>query len=174
MKKLFFVFFCTWVLLIACAKQEQQHPALDPQNLDLTIKAGDDFFLYANGNWIKNNPIPDEYSRYGAFEALIEKNYSDLQTIMMRAAKMENPKKGSLEQKIGDFYASGMDTVKIEKAGLSHLQPFFDEIDAIQNTTDVQVKIAKLHTKAISPLPFSQSSMRKAMPMPASMVPMLN
>ena len=86
-------------------------PPLDPRNMDMSVKPGDNFYLYANGNWLKNNPVPPEYSRWGSFNELIEKNNDALHEIAEKAAaeKSDSPD----VQKVGDFYASGMNEAEI-------------------------------------------------------------
>ena len=68
-------------------------PPIDPKNIDTSVKPQDDFYKFANGNWLKNNPIPPEYSRWGSFNELIEKNNDALHEIAEKAAKAtaENP-----------------------------------------------------------------------------------
>src|SRR5215212_8070023 len=90
-------------------------------NMDTTIKPAEDFFLYANGGWIKNNAIPAEESSWGIGNLVIEENYKRLREISEKAAK-ENAAKGTTSQKIGDFWATAMDSTKIEQAGLKPLQ----------------------------------------------------
>jgi putative endopeptidase len=85
----------------------------DPANMDLSVKPGDNFYLYANGNWIKNNPVPASKTRWGSFNELAEESSKRLRTLLVDAAK--NSKKDRLNQMIGDFYASGMDSIAIEK-----------------------------------------------------------
>ena len=99
--------------LSAVTPEVQKNP-IDLNNFDNSIKPGNDFFRYSNGGWMKTNPIPDEYSRWGAFNILDEQNTHNLLDVMESAAK--NPgKKGSVNQKIGDFYGLAMDTNRIEK-----------------------------------------------------------
>src|ERR1700732_3067839 len=96
---------------------EKNSPPLDPKNMDTSIKPQDDFYLYANGGWIKRNPIPPEFSRWGSFNMLAEQNNDALHTIAEKAATVApkvatrpNPEKAAAVdlQKVGDFYASGM------------------------------------------------------------------
>jgi len=126
--------------------------AIDTANMDKSVKPGTDFFMYANGGWIKKHPVPDEYSRYGAFEVLIEKNYTDLKTIMEESSKDTKAEKNSNKKKIGDFYASGMDSAKIDKDGIKPLNDEFKLIDAIKTKEDLQKEIAHLHTVGVYPL----------------------
>ncbi|HNW69752.1 MAG TPA: M13 family metallopeptidase [Bacteroidales bacterium] len=127
-------------------------PAINIANMDTTVKPGDDFFRYANGNWMKNNPIPDEYSIYGSFEALKEDNNKQLRTIMEDAAADKNAKEGTIKQKIADFYTSGMDSAAIEKAGIKAIQSELDKIDAVKNTADLINLVAYFHTSGVSQL----------------------
>ena len=93
---------------------------IDPSNMDTSVKPADDFFLYANGGWIKRTEIPPEYSRWGSFNQLIEHNNDALQAIAEKAAKTKaDPKSAPEMQKVGDYYASGMDEKTIEAMGPS-------------------------------------------------------
>lgn len=114
--------------------------------IDLTVSPGEDFFQYANGTWMKNNPLPAEYSRYGSFEIVREKNWEDLRSIFEDAAQSSDPPEGSNIKKIGDFYAIGMDSEKIEADGLQPLQEELNRIDAIQTSREVQEQIARMHS----------------------------
>ena len=87
-------------------------------NMDTTLKPGEDIFQYANGGWIKNNPIPAEESQWGIGNLVLEENTKRLREISESAAK-ENAAKGTASQKIGDFWQAAMDTLKIEKDGLT-------------------------------------------------------
>ncbi len=139
-------------------KDKKAEPALSASNMDTTVKAGDDFYRFANGNWLKNNPIPAEYSRYGAFEVLEEENYIQLKTILAEASADKNAAVGSVNQKIRDFYNSGMDTVKIEKDGISPLKAELNQIDAFSTSADVQKMIIKQHASGNYPLFYLASS----------------
>ncbi len=139
-------------------KEKKAEPALSAANMDTTVKAGDDFYRFANGNWLKNNPVPAEYSRYGAFEALQEENYIQLKTILADASADKNAAEGSVNQKIRDFYNSGMDTLKIEKAGISPLKADLDMIGAFATPADVQKMVIRQHASGNYPLFYLYSS----------------
>jgi len=139
-------------------KDKKSEPALNAANMDTTVKAGDDFYKFANGNWLKNNPIPDEYSRYGAFEVLEEENYTQLKTILAEASADKNASEGTVNQKIRDFYNSGMDTVKIDKNGISPLKAELDQIDAFATKADVQKMVILQHASGNYPLFYLFSS----------------
>lgn len=122
---------------------------LNSINLDATVKPGDDFYQYANGGWLKSNSIPADKSRYGAFEELDEENTTQLRGIMEEASADKSAKPGSVKQKIGDFYTSGMDTVKIEKDGIKAIQAELDRINAIKTFADLQKQIAFNHSQGL-------------------------
>jgi len=141
-------------MMMSCKNKtmKQEEPAINIANMDTTIKPGDDFFRYANGNWMKNNPVPPEYSIYGSFEELKEDNNEQLRSIMEDAVADRNVKAGSVKQKIADFYSSGMDSTAIEKAGITAIQKELDKIDAVNNTEDMVKLVAYLHTSGVTPL----------------------
>jgi putative endopeptidase len=138
------------LLGLACSGGQHAEPPLNPANMDITISPGEDFFQYANGGWIANNPIPDEYSRYGSFEKLTEENYAKLKTLFNQVAGSDADK-GSIEQKIRDFYNTGMDSAKIEKEGIAPLKADLEKIDNLQNTKEVQNHLAYMHSHGIYP-----------------------
>jgi putative endopeptidase len=144
------------IMITACNNKKGKEnklaePAIDKKNMDTTVNPGVDFFKYANGGWIKKHPVPEEYSRYGAFEVLQEKNYTDLKSILEDASKDDKADKNSNKKKIGDFYTSGMDSVKIDKDGIKPLADEFKLIDAIKTTENLQKEIEHLHTVGIYP-----------------------
>lgn len=139
---------------MSCQKQVQvdNFKAIDPKNIDSTILPGDDFFRYANGNWMKNNPIPDDQSRWGAFNILNEENNDKLKLLVEEVSKITNAKKNSPEQQIGDFYRAGMDSLNLNKIGITPLKPLLDKISGIQTISDLQSVIAYLHSNQIFPV----------------------
>src|SRR5881398_2016991 len=94
-------------------KNSKKHKYIDKSNMDLSVKPGDNFYLYANGNWIRNNPVPASKTRWGSFDALREESSKRLRELLTDAAAHSSTN-ASL-QKIGDFYASGMDSAHIEQ-----------------------------------------------------------
>ena len=136
--------------LLSADKSKEVKP-IEMKNFDTSIKPGADFFRYSNGGWLKSNPIPDEYSRWGAFNILQEENNEQMKTLMHDAVK--NPgKNGSEAQKIGDFYTSAMDSAKIEKEGIAPLKPYLDKINKIKTFEDVMAVTAEFQTCGMAPI----------------------
>ena len=125
----------------------QNPPPLDPKNMDTSVKPQDDFYLYANGGWLKHNPVPPEYSRWGSFSELEEKNNEALRKIAEKAANTRaDPATAPEVQKVGDYYASGMDEKTIESVQTKPLEDKLKRIDAIKDRSDLLKAIAHLHT----------------------------
>jgi putative endopeptidase len=117
----------------------------DPANLDRNAQACQDFNQFANGGWMAHNPVPPAYARWGKFEELAEKNRNVLHDILEEAAHKKNLKPGSLEQKVGDFYASCMDEQRIEAEGIKPLEPEFQRINAIKDLAGLEAEVARMH-----------------------------
>lgn len=104
----------------------------DDKNMNPAIDPGEDFFEFANGGWRERNPIPDEHARWGTFSILRERNLKLLHEIMEEVSAA-NAHSGSIEQKIGDFYRSGMDIEQINRSGIGPLRPELEKIDSIDD-----------------------------------------
>jgi putative endopeptidase len=102
----------------SCNNKEDKNtkPDVVAVNIDTTTNPSTDFFQFANGGWIKNNPIPGEQSSWGIGNLVIEENNKRLREICEKASS-SNAKQGSNDQKIGDFWTTAMDSAKIEKEG---------------------------------------------------------
>ena len=112
-------------------------------NIDPSVKPCEDFFHYASGNWLKKNPIPASESRWGSFNELADHNNATLRAILNEAARnAAKSAKGSNAQKVGDFYASAMDSTAIETAGLKYLQPHLNRIAAVKDLSEMQRLLA--------------------------------
>ncbi|MCK5856394.1 MAG: M13 family metallopeptidase [Bacteroidales bacterium] len=125
---------------------------IELSNLDTTTKAGDNFFQYSNGGWLDANPIPDEYSRYGAFAILGKKNQKEIKSIIEDLSSLDKVEKGSPEQQIRDFYNAGMDTSRIEELGYEPLKERLNEISNISSVQDVIDMQAKLNMEGTYPI----------------------
>jgi putative endopeptidase len=123
-------------------KAGSAQPDLLQANLDTTVRPGDDFFTYANGAWLKQHPIPASESSWGIGKEVQNEVYARLRALNEEAAKA-NAAAGTSQQKIGDFWASGLDSATIDKQGIAPLKPELDRIAAIKTVADVQSVIAR-------------------------------
>jgi len=123
--------------------QEMNKPDVVANNIDTTIDPTNDFFDFANGGWIKSNPIPEEQSSWGIGNLVIEENMKRLREISEKAASVSD-KKGSNNQMIGDFWKMGMDSTKIEKDGLAPLQPMLTKINTIKDINELLSVVASM------------------------------
>lgn len=110
-------------------------------NIDSSIKPGDDFFRYANGEWLKSASIPSTESGVGSFLDLRNRTREDLKFLLDSVSKT-NSEKGSIAQKVGDFYLSGMDSAEIDKRGYEPLKPWLERISAITDPEALMKYIA--------------------------------
>jgi putative endopeptidase len=117
----------------------------DTANLDKSCKPCDDFYRFAMGGWMKANPIPPEYSTWGSFTVLLDKNQQNLRGILEAATKANAPA-GSNERKIGDFYASCMDTAAIDAADVKPIEEEMLRIAQMKGAVDLQAEIAHLQS----------------------------
>ncbi|MGB8951987.1 MAG: M13 family metallopeptidase [Candidatus Aminicenantales bacterium] len=128
-------------------------PALDRKNMDLSIQPGDDFYRYANGQWIKALILPDDKSQYDSFFQVLDQNRERLRDLIEGlAASTGSVPKGSIAQKVGDFYAAAMDTKMIEALGASPLQEDLKRIAALATIEEMQDLIAEFHKAGFSVL----------------------
>src|SRR3954454_25261752 len=112
-------------------------------NLDTTTSPAQDFFQYANGGWIKKNPIPNDQAAWGIGNLVNEENLNRLKSINEKAAAA-NAANGTADQKIGDFWKTAMDSGKIEQLALKPLQPWFDKINSITDVKSLVTTVAEL------------------------------
>lgn len=130
-------------LLFACKNKSSNKPDVVAVNIDTTVNPAADFFDFANGGWIKQNPIPEEQSSWGIGNLVMEENLKRLRIISEQAASIKD-KKGSSNQMIGDFWKTAMDSAKIEKDGLAPIQPILDKVNSIQNLNSLIETVAFL------------------------------
>ena len=100
-------------------------------NLDGNVRPQDDFYEYACGGWMKSNPLPAAYSRYGSFDRLQEDNDKRINSILDEMLK-GSYQKGSVEQKLSDFYKLAMDQKRRNKEGVSPVMPIIKKMEAAQ------------------------------------------
>lgn len=129
-------------------KEATMTSGIDLANLDTTAMVGTDFYQYACGGWMKNNPLTDEYSRFGSFDLLAENNRKQLRGLIEElAAKKGQP--GTVEQKIGDLYNMAMDSTKLNKDGAAPIKPELDKIGALKDKAEVTKLMAELQNSGI-------------------------
>jgi putative endopeptidase len=121
-------------------------------NLDTTANPVQDFYQFANGGWLKNNPIPSTEARWGSFNELQEFNNAALHKVVETDAADTKAAKGSNTQKVGDFYAAGMDSVNVEKAGITPLKAELDQIDGIKDIKGVIDVVTAFQMNGVGPL----------------------
>jgi len=141
--------------LFAIAAYAAETPAIDPRNMDLSVKPGVDFYQYTNGSWLKKTEIPADYSEWGSFEELVERNYQILHQILEDSAadvKSGKAPAGSIRALVGQYYASGMDAELINAQGAKPLQPELDAIEKIADSKEIAPYLAHLRTLGIDAL----------------------
>ncbi len=126
-------------------------PAITPGDMDPTASPCRDFYQYADGGWLKSNPIPASFSRWGSFTVLADHNREVLKKVLDDAAAKRAPA-GSNEQKIGDFYAACMDQTKIEAEGAKPIAPELDRIARIADRAGLEAEVARLHEEGVPAL----------------------
>lgn len=144
------------ILAFACKNTTEKKEAVavvDPliEHIDSSFKATDDFFMFANNSWFKQYPIKASDNSNGIFKTIDDTVNAAIKQICVASSKA-NGAKGSNEQKIGDMYKSVMDTLLIEKLGISPLQNELSNIDHIKTASDLTKAIAHLHAIGASPL----------------------
>jgi len=142
------------VTIAACtnnAATNNTKPDILTADMDSTVKPGDDFFDYANGGWIKRNPIPADQSSWGIGNLVIEENLKRLREISEKSAAA-NAAKGSNNQKIGDFWTMAIDSAKIEADGLKPIQALLDKLNAVTDTKSLIDVIAQFKQLGTSTL----------------------
>ena len=122
--------------------------AIDAASLDAKIPACTDFYGYVNSKWIAANPIPADRTRWGTFDELREGSLQAQRALIENPA-LANAAAGTIEQKLGDFYASGMDEAAVEKAGAEPLKPELAKIAAIKTTSDLTAYLIDAHARGV-------------------------
>ena len=125
--------------------QEPLKSGLNPADMNTSVKAGEDFYEYACGGWMKANPLPAAYSRFGSFDRLAEDNNKRINDILKELESNTYPE-GTIEQKLSDYYKLAMDSARREKEGIQPVMPFIKKLEAaktVKQLFDVQLEMAK-------------------------------
>lgn len=151
-KIVFIIPLAFWMISCQTAEKETEETTMkyiDVANMDTTVRPQDDFFIYANGAWLDSNDIPASKSSWGSFNILAENNRKNLRKIVEEAANDSTAEEGSITDKVGDFYDSGMDSLKIEELGISPLQAHLDRIDAVNSKEELIDEAAYLRSETV-------------------------
>jgi putative endopeptidase len=135
-------------LLLCTTTSAQNSGRFDVKRMDTTCKPCDDFYQFVNGGWLKDNPVPAAYSRWGTFQILQEGNLAVLRGILQDAAQ-SSAARGTNDQVVGSFYASCMDEPRIEALGATPIADELARIDKIQNIQDLEAEVIRLHENGI-------------------------
>ena len=127
---------------------------VDLEGMDTSVKPGADFYKYTGGNWIKNNPIPADRSRWGTFDALREQADGNVRKILDEQAATKH-EKGTSAQKASDMYAAYLDTAAIDKKGFAPAKPLLDAIAAAKSTDDIAKIMARADLPTDAPIAMS-------------------
>ncbi|MGM5470312.1 M13 family metallopeptidase [Flavobacteriaceae bacterium LMO-SS05] len=133
--------FIALLTLTACTKPSEKK-IIEITGIDTTVRPGDNFFRYVNGTWYDSVPIPTTQAGVGAYMFMNYPQRLRLQGILDSVSKGHYPA-GSTEQKVGDFYASGMDTVTINKRGYEPIKPILSAIETISDVPSLMRYVAE-------------------------------
>ncbi len=140
-------FFVIVLMLFSCHAPEDSTTANQPDPLDISsqdssVKPQSNFYLFANGSWLKKTEIPPSQSSWGAFSTLLDSSLTRLHRILDSLSTVSNAPKGSIAQQTGDLFESAMDSAGIEKKGYLPVKPELDSISAIKNKEELLHEIA--------------------------------
>jgi putative endopeptidase len=122
---------------------------IDPAHMDQSIKPGNDFYTYAGGTWIKENPVPAKETRWGTFNQLRDFNINAVKTLVEEAAADKKALPGSVKRRVGDFYSAAMDSLTIEKLGYTPIKADLEKIKKLKSIDDILNQLAYMRTNGI-------------------------
>ncbi len=153
-KRKMFPFLAAGIVALASCNTPQKEvvkiAAINPANMDTTVAAGTDFYEYACGGWIKNNPLKPEYARFGTFDQLLENNQEQLRVLIEELSATPH-EAGSVAGKIGALYAMGLDSTKLNSDGVAPIKEELAAINALATKSDVSKMVATLHKEGMAP-----------------------
>ena len=153
-KRKMFPFLAAGIVALASCNTPQKEvvkiAAINPANMDTTVAAGTDFYEYACGGWIKNNPLKPEYARFGTFDQLLENNQGQLRVLIEELSATPH-EAGSVAGKIGALYAMGLDSTKLNADGVAPVKEELAAINALATKSDVSKMVATLHKEGMAP-----------------------
>ena len=138
------------LMTMACQNEKavETTAGIRTENLDTTAVAGTDFYQYACGGWMKNNPLPAEFSRFGSFDKLAEDNRAQIQGLIEELAAQESAP-GSVAQKIGTLYRVAMDSVKLNKDGAAPLKERLLQIASVKEEKDLYYLLGEMQKRGV-------------------------
>src|SRR5262249_33660409 len=136
------------LVLVSSGTSAQTTGSFDVKRIDHTCKPCEDFYQFINGNWIKENPVPPAYARWGTFQILQEENQKTLREIL-ESASASTAAAGTNEQIVGAFYGSCMDEARIESLGPTPIAGVLARIEKIRTIQDLQGEIARLQDAGV-------------------------
>lgn len=160
------IFFVTGLILLSACKttkidegqnvdkpttNSKELSTIDLESMSATINPKEDFFMYSNENWIKNNPIPPSESRWGSFNELEKNNQAKLLDLLSELAS-SNAKKGTDAQLLGDYFMSYLDMEKRQSVGMSLVKKDLDKINSMKSKSELVTLLAQQHINGISGL----------------------
>ena len=131
-------------------KEATKESGIRLANLDQTINPRNDFYQYACGGWMKNNPLKPEYARFGTFDQLRDNNQEQIRTLIEGLSAEPQPE-GSVGQKIGMLFAMGMDSVKLNEDGYAPIKEQLAEINRLGTKDEMTKMVATLHKEGMAP-----------------------
>ncbi len=156
MKKQIFqlLFLIILIMTVFSCKQSKKTVVTDAlvMHIDSTVKPGDDFFLYANGKWFRQNPIPASEQSNGIWQLIQDTINAQILKVCKSSMAVKDAVKGSNKQKIGDFFYTGMDSALLNRNGISDLKGELDLINSIKDINGVVKSASYIHTIAGSTL----------------------
>ena len=149
MKKTMMLSFMAALTLAACSERQTGENPLPQSNFDLSVAPGTDFYQYACGGWMANNPLKPEYSRYGSFDRLAELCEEQMHDLVTELVS-ENQQPGSVAAKVKELYTLGLDSARLNAEGMAPVKADLDEINNLSGR-EVPAAIGRLHAQGISP-----------------------
>ncbi len=151
-----FLFAALSIIAASCTQSNTEntkaYQVFNSADFDTSVAAGDNFFMRLNGAWIKNTPIPGSEARWGTFNEVDELRYGILKKLLEDAAADTKAAANSNRQKVGSFYATGMDSTKLNELGVTTIQPIIDDIQTIDSKVKLLEYLAKATSRGLNPI----------------------